>query len=243
MIIIPMVGKSSRFFSAGYTVPKYKLPLAGLTVFDWVLKSFQKYMGSERFIFIVRADFERDDFVRNRVESSAIEDFSIVKLDGDTEGQAHTVQLGIEGANLQQLDEPLVIFNADSFLIDFVLPSDEELGSGMIEVFVGEGEHWSFVEPKNEFQVSRTTEKDRISDLCSNGLYFFNSPKTFELGFTSMKTSKRSVKGEYYVAPLYNELIKRHYDIRYRVQSAVNCVFCGTPGEYEQLIESNWPGF
>lgn len=243
MIIIPMVGKSSRFFNAGYTVPKYKLPLAGVTVFDWVLKSFQDYMATEQFIFIVRADFEQDDFVRDRVESSGIVDFDIVKLEGDTEGQAHTVQLGIDRANLQHMDEPLAIFNADSFLTDFVFPSKEELGSGMIEVFVGEGEHWSFVEPRNDSQVSRTTEKDRISDLCSNGLYFFDSPKTFELGFSSMKSSERSVKGEYYVAPLYNELIDRDLDIRYRVQPATNCVFCGTPSEYEQLLDSNWPGF
>ena len=38
-IIIPMAGESSRFFNAGYTVPKYMLPLGSETVFDKAIKS------------------------------------------------------------------------------------------------------------------------------------------------------------------------------------------------------------
>ncbi|HGG7172902.1 TPA: capsular biosynthesis protein, partial [Escherichia coli] len=33
MFVITMAGLSSRFFNAGYTVPKYQLPLHGQTVF------------------------------------------------------------------------------------------------------------------------------------------------------------------------------------------------------------------
>lgn len=243
MIIIPMVGKSSRFFNEGYTVPKYKLPLAGRTVFDWVLKSFEKCIYDEHFVFVVRSDFETDNFVKSRVEASGIKIYDIIEIQEDTEGQAHTVQMGIERAGLIEKNEPLAIFNADSFLMDFSFPKLDELGNGMIEVFMGEGEHWSFVEPQNETQVLRTAEKERISNLCSNGLYFFDSPKTFQLGFSSMMRSGKSVRGEYYVAPLYNELISSGFDVRYRIQPASNCVFCGTPTEYEQLISSGWSGF
>ena len=39
MIVIPMLGKSSRFFDAGYERPKYQLPLGDGTVFSESVKS------------------------------------------------------------------------------------------------------------------------------------------------------------------------------------------------------------
>ena len=45
-IIIPMAGESSRFFNAGYTVPKYMLPLGSETVFDKAIKSFKDYFNN-----------------------------------------------------------------------------------------------------------------------------------------------------------------------------------------------------
>ena len=40
MIVIPMAGLSSRFTKAGYTKPKYMLPLAGKSVFAHSIESF-----------------------------------------------------------------------------------------------------------------------------------------------------------------------------------------------------------
>ena len=42
MIIIPMLGRSSRFFNVGYDKPKYELPLGDETVFSSSVRSFHK---------------------------------------------------------------------------------------------------------------------------------------------------------------------------------------------------------
>ena len=47
MIIIPMAGKSSRFFNAGYDIPKFMLPLSKSNVFREAVKSFKKYFEDE----------------------------------------------------------------------------------------------------------------------------------------------------------------------------------------------------
>ena len=45
MIIIPMAGLSSRFFSDGYKLPKYMLDLHGVPVFDHAFGSFSELYG------------------------------------------------------------------------------------------------------------------------------------------------------------------------------------------------------
>jgi hypothetical protein len=54
VFIIPMLGKSSRFFEAGYDVPKYKLLVEGDPLFVKVVSSFKEYFSSDLFVFVVR---------------------------------------------------------------------------------------------------------------------------------------------------------------------------------------------
>lgn len=243
MIIIPMLGNSSRFFKAGYSVPKYELPLAGHTVFYWVLQSFRKYFNSEHFLFLVREDFDGEKFVRNELEMASIQSFEILSVRGTTEGQAATVALGIKETSHLTDSEPIYIFNADSFMPDFSLPMFESGCGGVLDVFEGEGEHWSFVEPGNNNQVLRTTEKERISNLCSNGFYAFSDANLFEEIYLEARKRKDAVNGEYYVAPLYNLLIEKGLLVNYRLVADSGCIFCGTPDEYEALINGEWSGF
>ena len=41
--IIPMLGRSSRFFNEGYSVPKYQLQLSDKSTFFHAISSFEKY--------------------------------------------------------------------------------------------------------------------------------------------------------------------------------------------------------
>ena len=62
MIVIPMLGKSSRFTNAGYNLPKYMLPVKDKSVFCWSMSSFENYFTTEEFLFLVRKDHECTDF-------------------------------------------------------------------------------------------------------------------------------------------------------------------------------------
>ncbi|WP_110687769.1 glycosyltransferase family 2 protein [Salinicola aestuarinus] len=234
MIVIPMVGASSRFFKAGYDKPKYQLPLWGETVFYWVMRSFSRYFNQQPFLFILRDDYQAREFVQAEASRLGISDFSIVVLEAMTQGQADTVAQGLrEVAD----EEPITIFNIDTLRYEFDLPDFVKDSDGYLEVFHGEGDHWSFVRPGDDFTVLQTTEKDRISDLCSNGLYHFASKKLFLSAFENAIDNDIKSKGEFYVAPLYNFLVQDGKDIRYLEVSLLNIDFCGTPEEYQALVD------
>lgn len=230
MIVIPMVGRSSRFFQAGFTRPKYELQVGGKSVFAHAVSSFSRYYDSDLFLFLVRGDFEAEQFVRDQVAALGIRRFRVVVFAHETAGQADTVYQG-----LQQVEEggPLYIFNIDTFRPGFTKPQRD--CDGYLEVFSGEGEHWSFVLPGPDGRALRTTEKERISDLCSDGLYYFRDRALFEDVFARAVRDDARVRSEYYIAPLYNYLIGDGRDVRYVQVDKAEVVFCGTPDEYAQL--------
>ena len=242
MIVIPMAGMSSRFFKAGYTKPKYMLEAHGDTLFDHSVKSFQAYFSSLPFLFIVRDVYETEDFVRTRAQKLGIEKFYIVVLEQETRGQAETVALGLELLEQQRGDyqEPITVFNIDTFRPHFEFPDVSKKGSGYLEVFKGYGDSWSFALPekKGATRVIKTTEKNPISDLCSTGLYHFCSKHDYLSVYQEYvaKPQEEWEKGELYIAPLYNLMIEKGADIHYHLIERDDVVFCGVPDEYTDFL-------
>lgn len=81
--------------------------------------------------------------------------------------------------------------------------------------------------------MARTTEKVRISDLCSNGLYYFSSVSLFEESF-KLFANQTDIK-ELFVAPIYNVLIRKGLRVKYILLEKNQTLFAGTPSEYETL--------
>ncbi len=227
-----MAGLSSRFFKAGYEVPKYQLDLCGKTVFARSLESFKAYFESDLFVIILRDVYDTKAFVEKEIQKLGIKSYHICVLDGETEGQAETVYLGVK--DLPD-EEELYVFNIDTFRHNFKKPNFAKECDGYLEVFKGEGDHWSFVGIDENNKVIRTTEKERISDLCSDGLYYFNKLDTFKSLFEKSKAEQLYIKGELYIAPMYNLMIDKGADIRYDLIELSQIDFCGTPDEYLAL--------
>lgn len=236
MIIIPMAGLSSRFFKAGYDLPKYQLELPnGQTVFEWALTSFEYYFNTDKFIFIVRDVFNTPDFVQEKVEELGIKNFEIIVLERETRGQAETVAMGLSHLSEADQRNECYIFNIDSKRHKFKKPDIAANSNGYLEVFRGDGVHWSFIEINDQEQVIRTTEKVRISNLCSDGLYYFKNISTFLKLVETALEQQDFVKGELYIAPLYNHMIERGDIINYHLIQESQISFCGTPDEYETI--------
>lgn len=233
MIIFPMLGKSSRFFDVGYKKPKFQLALGNETVFTKVVKSFDKYFDSSHFLFLVRDDFSAKDFVSKELIDLGIQDYRIKIFTEETLGQADSV---IKGTLDYSGNTSIIIFNIDTIRKNFFMPSSELFADGFLEVFKGEGNGWSFVEPGLDSNVLRTTEKDRISELCSNGLYGFKSLSDFRDSFYEVEQTHIESKTEIYIAPLYNQLIKSGKKIKYRLVDQSNIEHCGIPEDYEYLM-------
>ena len=237
MIVIPMAGLSSRFFKAGFEVPKYQLMINNRYVFDLALKSFERYFASELFVIVLRDCFDTEQFVEARLQALNINNYLIKVLDFETQGQAETVLLGIDTPTIDD-NEPVLIFNIDTFRYNFIKPDFIDDCAGYLEVFRGDGEHWSFIEIDDQEQVIRTTEKQRISDLCSDGLYYFASKALYVDLITQAKEQKLLVNNELYIAPIYNLLIEQGKTVRYHCIDSSEIDFCGTPDEYNELLQN-----
>ena len=232
MIVIPMLGRSSRFSSCGYVKPKYQLPLGDETLFTKSLRSFEQYFSNEHFLFLVRSDHNAREFVLSELSRVGIVDFRIKEFDFETRGQAESVYLGLSDYT-EEL--PVLIFNIDTIRKNFTFPSNDLLRDGFLEVFNGEGDNWSFVKPLDSNRVEYTTEKERISNLCSNGIYGFSKIYNFRLAYEAYIRDSLTDVGEIYIAPLYNHLIKNGFDITYIMLEDYVTLHSGLPETYEAL--------
>ena len=226
MIIFPMCGESKRFKIKGYRTPKFLLNLRNRTIFYHVVNGFRKYINKDLFVFIINNP-KYKIFLLREFKKLNLKKYRIVTLKSKTNGQAETVFEGIKNI---KINNGLYIFNIDTILKKFEKKNTDE--DGYWEVFLGKGDNWSFAKIKNN-KVIATSEKKRISNLCSNGLYFFKKKKLFLDSYKNSIEIFKKNKNELYVSLLYNYLIEKKKIIKIKKINIKNIIFCGTPSEYE----------
>lgn len=233
-----MAGLSSRFTQAGYVLPKYMLYVKNKSLFNLAVSSFEKYFDTCRFVFVARDVFDTKTFIERECELLGIKDFTVVILPHPTKGQAETVLEGITRAGVPD-QEPILIFNIDTFRPGFTFPEDMSGWDGYLEVFVGSGKNWSYAKTESEDStlVVETAEKVEISRYCSTGLYYFSAAASFKAAYTINLEHPTDGKAELYVAPLYNHLIRAGKKIHIHIIDRNEVIFSGVPAEYEQILK------
>jgi hypothetical protein len=244
LIIIPMAGESRRFRDAGFEQPKYMLPLKDRTVFDFAVGGFEDCFDDHDFLFIYREIQDTKPFIKEHCADFGLNNPHLVELEAVTTGQAESVRMGLERSGLMA-EDGLAIFNIDTFRPSFAFPDNwnwEEV-DGYLEVFEGSGPNWSYVRPSGfgDGAVLETAEKVEISNLCCTGLYYFRNTETFRRALLAHRARKPDTR-EFYVAPIYNDLIAEGADIRYHQIPADAVTFCGVPAEYEALFAEEADG-
>ncbi len=234
ILVFPMVGLSSRFAKAGYDKPKYMLKVDRNTVFYHSVIGFKKLFKNVKVLFIYRDIQNTKEFITSECKKMGLTDYKTIELNNPTDGQAETVYLGLKKSKIE--NNSMIVFNIDTFRSNFYLPEELDFQKidGYLEVFEDKGEHWSFVLPENNNsnKVIETAEKNRISSLCSSGLYYFKNISEFNKTFEKIIALNDRVKNEFFIAPMYNYLIKDKKDIRYFKINLDEIVFCGTPDEF-----------
>lgn len=204
-IVLPIAGRGSRFADAGYSLPKPLIPVHGMPMIELVVHNVRPKVP-HRFTFIaLQEHLEQTDLraVLKRVSP----DCSIVPVDKVTEGAACTVLLSRDIINT---DEPLMLANSDQYVdIDI----NEYLGAagdadGLIMTMWANDNKWSFVELNASGNIVRVVEKEVISNDATVGIYNFKRGADFVRGAEQMIKKNLRVNGEFYVAPVYNELIQ-----------------------------------
>ena len=232
-IVITMGGLGSRFRKAGYTIPKYMIEAKGKTLFDWSMESLEGYRdAADRYVFIAMKDdaVDAESFIRGKCGELGLKNFEVIMLDYLTDGQATTAMLA---EKFWHPDHGLLIYNIDTYVEAGEMNSSELRGDGFIPCFKGEGDHWSFVRLDENGRAVEIKEKERISEHCTLGAYYFRTCGLYRDLYNEYYIEKQNagVKGEKYVAPLYDYLLEKGGDIFISDVDPAKVHVLGTPEE------------
>tara|TARA_B100000085_G_scaffold40461_1_gene33582 strand:+ start:1238 stop:1933 length:696 start_codon:yes stop_codon:yes gene_type:complete len=226
-LLLPIAGNGQRFIDAGYSVPKPLIEINGKTILDRSLESVK--IDNCNLIFIIREDHCKEHNL-NLVLRSKYKDCKIVIIPGLTDGALSTCLLAKEHIDN---DEPLIIFTPDCYFEPQIDPEkiDEEL-DGMVCVFESDSPAHSYVLLDKEY-VSDIAEKEVISNLAIGGLYYWKKGSNFVKYGSEMIERNERVKGEFYIAPVFNKFIEkgRHVGIDRNTRHDI----MGTPEDLEKL--------
>jgi dTDP-glucose pyrophosphorylase len=205
-IVIPMAGLGSRFANAGYSLPKPLIEVHGTPMIRLVIENVRPAVP-HRFVFICQNAHIAAFDLKNKLQAWA-PGSAVIGLDGLTEGAACTVLTARD--HIDQ-DAPLMIANSDQYVDIAITPYVEAMGArgldGLIMTMQADDPKWSFAGLDDNNLVTRVVEKEVISSHATVGIYNFRSGKDFVAAADRMIAKNLRVNNEFYVAPVYNEMI------------------------------------
>lgn len=221
-IVIPMAGEGQRFKDAGYTEYKAFLPVGNKRMIDAVIENVTPTKNAW-FTFVTRY---------HGLMSSSLPNGSFIKeLSKPTDGAVSTI---LEVRDYIDDNSPLLIVNSDQIvdfdIDDFLVVAQEY--EGLILTFPSKEPKWSYAKVKNG-EVISVAEKVPISNHATCGIYYFSSGHDFLEAADQMLAKAIKTKGEYYLCPVYNELIAmgKRVGIYEVAKEAMHGL--GTPEDYE----------
>ena len=234
-IVIPMAGRGSRFANAGYKMPKPLIDVNGKPMIEWVTENIRPKC-KHRFIYICQQEhlekYNLADLL-NRLAPGC----QIVTVDHITEGAACTVLLAEKYIDN---DEPMMMANSDQYVdTDINVYLAEQQGcDGLIMTMPANHPKWSYIRYNDEGLVTLVREKEVISDEATVGIYNYAHGKDFVRYAHQMIEKDIRVNGEFYVAPVYNEMIEAGKRIRFK-DVGVKMHGLGTPEDLEAFLKTD----
>lgn len=234
-ILIPMAGEGSRFAKEGYTFPKPLIDVNGKPMIQVVVENLN---FDAEYIFLVREEhIKKYDGLVNTLERITNGKCKIVEVGELTEGAACTTLLAKEYIDNE---EDLLIANSDQFiefsLENFKIFKEMTDVDAIVYTFNAVHPKWSFVKINSEGYVSEVAEKKPISNVATCGIYWYRRGSDFIKYANRMIEKNIRVNNEFYIAPVYNELIR---DGKKIIPFFVNSMWgIGTPEDLRYFLEN-----
>ena len=193
---------------------------------------------AHRFVFVALAEHLEHAGMRDALALAA-PGCVIVPVERVTEGAACTVLLAREHI---KSDDPLMLANSDQWvdidIDDYLASMDRQRADALIMTMKADDPKWSFVGLNGQRLVTRVVEKEVISNEATVGIYNFRRGSDFVRAAEQMIARNLRVNNEFYVAPVYNELIAEGARIAiYNVgREGVGMYGLGIPRDLEQFL-------
>jgi len=210
-VVIPMAGAGKKFLEAGFSFPKPLIDIKGKPMIQWVVENVNV---DAKFVFIVLKE-HLEKYNLNYLLKLIAPGCEIVALEEPTQGAALSV---LAASHLFDHEHPLAIVNSDQ-VIDwnsnefFYAMAADECHGGIV-TFESTHPKWSFVKTGDDGFVAEVAEKKPISNQATAGVYYFQHGSDFVKYAKSMIDLNIRTLGEFYVCPVYNELLKEKKKVR-----------------------------
>ena len=237
-----LAGLGSRFTNAGYTTPKFLLPMRdGKTpILREIILSFS---GIENALLVMVFNNRLEDW-KPQIEA-AIEHLpcpTLVSFISDTKGQAETAFVITETVRTQAPDAitlPILFHNGDTVLYGRDLndcATQLAKHAGLIDSFAMNSPAYSYVKTDANNIVTEMYEKVVISDRATTGLYGFKDLETYN---TSYQKAAEDWQKEFYISDVYRAMLEAQAPIlNIHHADADKTLNLGTPTEYEAYLNA-----
>lgn len=236
---MPMAGEGSRFKKEGWATPKPLIELNGKPLFLHAISSVAAPGIELKYSFIVRQEhikeYEIDKGIKSILPKANI--FSVAKT---TRGAVETC-LVAESAIAD--DDAVIVMDCDlefrsKKFLEIILsilkqPVDFAEGGALVS-FQSTDPRYSYAALGKDGYVTKTAEKDPISNHALCGAYFFSTGKRFKQVAHQLLNEPEFKKPEYYVSLLYNYLLKAGEKVQ--LASMEEYYSYGTPEELKRYL-------
>lgn len=261
-IVIPMAGRGSRFQAAvdqnfEYKKPKPLISVKGKPMVVWAIESLpfvdlptrpaktEMKVLPKDLVFICLQQHEQEERITKLLKEVFISDINVVLIPEVTRGAVETVLYAKDHITL---NEDLLISDSDHYfdglsLYKMIVEKDDDV-MGIIPVFRPPDAEvkWSYTLFDKDQTALAVGEKD--PELAAKGAYaniggyYFSKGKVFideaEEMINSMEMYGPAGKQEFFVAPLYQRLIKKGMKIKVAIIPEVWGL--GTPKDLEYFL-------
>jgi NDP-sugar pyrophosphorylase family protein len=205
-VIVPLGGRAVRFQERGYTFPKPLIEIGTRSMIEIVLENLAP-PKPHRFTFVCRKEHITKFYLGDMLRLLAPE-CRIIPLDNDTAGALCSVLLAIDDI---KPEEEVLVANGDQFIstsLDPFYQACRQPGvDGCVLTFTATHPRWSFVRTDKSGKVTAVAEKRPISKQATVGLYYFRRGADLVTAAEKMIVKGLTTAGQFFVAPVYNELI------------------------------------
>lgn len=207
-----MAGEGARFAKAGWTTPKPLIELNGQPLFKHAIGSVAAEGIVMKYSFIVRQEhiekYGIDKGIKSFLPDANI--FSVLKT---TRGAVETCLMA-ESAIAD--DDAVIVMDCDlefrskkfiAIIKEILAQSVDDTNGGALVSFESNEPRYSYAALGEDGFVTRTAEKEVISNHALCGAYFFSTGRRFKQIAHQLLDEPEFKKPEYYVSLLYNYIL------------------------------------
>ena len=240
--LIPMAGLGSRFSKEGYTKPKPMIEVDGKPM---VIQATSFLPKAEQYIFVCQQKHLENYPVEKNLKT-AYPDAKIIAIDGLTEGQAVTCEMGLKQADD---NSPLLIGACDNGMLWNSEKYKSLITDSLVDVIVWtfkghpaakrNPEMYGWVATDDQDFITQVSVKKPISKTPENdhaivGAFYFKKTSYFKKALNALYENNTRVNGEFYVDSLINEALKNN--LKAKVFLIDHYIGWGTPNDYKSYL-------